>query len=252
MRSLQFALLIGMVAGTAIGLSTAWLIFPSPLANAKWAQLREEHKRDLVAMIAAAYAVDGNLTVAQARLFRLGLSDLRATLSEQAGGDPASARLAAALFPETAPSPATVPSPSSVQATPTRSAVARSSPTTAARPTATPREARYRLAEALDLGCSADHPQDAIAIYVRASDGQGLPWVAIRLGGPRGEDLFYTGLRPQVDPGYADYLVTAYGSYEIGLADEEQNASAKLRFEGCLSEDGEQHRVWRVIFEREP
>ena len=77
------ALIIGVVAGLAIGLLYTWVIDPVQLVNTQPSLLVADYRQDWVRMLALSYVVDGDLQRAQARLNGLaddevveGLTDL--------------------------------------------------------------------------------------------------------------------------------------------------------------------------------
>jgi len=65
-------LLIGLALGLGLGLYFGWEAFPIEYVNANPSYLADSYKWDYARMIATAYAVEGDLNAAQARLARLG------------------------------------------------------------------------------------------------------------------------------------------------------------------------------------
>jgi len=65
-------IIIGLAVGVALGLYIGWELFPTEFVDASPVYLAEEQKQDYARMIAAAYAVEGDLTAAQQRLDDLG------------------------------------------------------------------------------------------------------------------------------------------------------------------------------------
>jgi len=65
-------IIIGLAAGLGIGLYVGWELVPTEYVNASPAYLAEPYQQDYVRMVAAAYAVEGDLTAAQTRLDSLG------------------------------------------------------------------------------------------------------------------------------------------------------------------------------------
>ncbi len=74
MRHLRIPLLliIGLAIGISLGLYLGWEIFPTEYVDANPAFLAETHKQEYVRMIAAAYAVEGDFSLAQERVAGLG------------------------------------------------------------------------------------------------------------------------------------------------------------------------------------
>lgn len=77
-------LLTGLLLGLAAGLVYAWVVQPVEYVDTSPASLRSDFKDQHRALIAAAYAFNGDLVRAEARLKLLGDKDLIRTLSEQA------------------------------------------------------------------------------------------------------------------------------------------------------------------------
>lgn len=65
-------IIIGLAAGLGLGLYIGWSLVPTEYVNANPAYLAETYQQDYVRMVAAAYAVEGDLTAAQTRLDSLG------------------------------------------------------------------------------------------------------------------------------------------------------------------------------------
>lgn len=69
---IPFFVLVGLAIGLGLGLYVGWEVEPTEYVNADPTLLAGGFKRDYVRMIAAAYAVEGDLAAAQARLTGLG------------------------------------------------------------------------------------------------------------------------------------------------------------------------------------
>ncbi|HUS70504.1 MAG TPA: hypothetical protein VM075_07000 [Anaerolineae bacterium] len=125
-------------------------------------------------------------------------------------------------------------------------------PTTPPEDTPTPTVATdfdYQLVEQSDLGCSSDRDGDYILVHVRDENDRGVAGVKIVVKGPGVEDWFFTGLKPEIGPGFADYLVTAPGSYTVQAAEGRSQVTQGLSFAAdCPAETP--HRSWRVVFRR--
>jgi hypothetical protein len=63
---------IGLLLGIGLGLYVGWELLPTEFVDASPAYLAEGYQQEYVRMIAAAYAVEGDLTAAQTRLSGLG------------------------------------------------------------------------------------------------------------------------------------------------------------------------------------
>ncbi|MGB3904316.1 MAG: hypothetical protein WBB22_05290, partial [Anaerolineae bacterium] len=107
----------------------------------------------------------------------------------------------------------------------------------------------FQLVEQTDLGCSSDWDGDYILVYVKGEHDRGLAGVQIVVAGPEGEDTFFTGLKPEVDPGFADFQVTSPGTYAVHVLDGESQVAEGLTFaDGCAAETP--HHSWSVTFRR--
>lgn len=107
----------------------------------------------------------------------------------------------------------------------------------------------YQVVEKSDLGCTSDRDGDYILIHVRDEDDRGVAGVKIVVKGPGVEDFFFTGLKPEIGPGFADYLVTAAGSYTAEVAEGRSQVAQGLAFaDDCPVETP--HRSWRIVFRR--
>lgn len=151
-----------------------------------------------------------------------------------------------------APTPTEVPpepTPTPTEPPPEPSAAPTQPPPTAS-PTSTPgTDVDFQLAEQNDLGCSGEGAGDYILVYVRDEDGRGLAGVEVMVSGPEGEDSFFTGLKPEVGPGFADFLVTAPGTYAVQVLDGVSQTAEGLTFEDTCPAESPYHS-WRVVFRR--
>ncbi len=123
-------------------------------------------------------------------------------------------------------------------------------PTTPPEDTPTPTVAAdldYQLVETTDLGCTADLDGDYILVYVRDGSDRGVAGVEVVVKGPDVEDSFFTGLKPEIGPGFADFLVTTRGSYSAEVVAGKTEIAQGLAFDdGCPA--GTPYRSWRVVF----
>lgn len=164
--------------------------------------------------------------------------------------------------PTTAPVPtvtpvAPTPTPTEPPAEPT--ATATQPPPTPTRtatppqePTRTPTVAAgfdYQLVEQKDLGCTSERDGHYILVYVRDESDRGLAGVELLAKGPGVEDTFYTGLKPEVDAGFADFAVSAPGSYSVQVAGAASQVGQGLSFDDTC-DTSTPHRLWQVVFRR--
>ncbi len=90
-------ILLGMALGVGLGLYLGWEVWPIEFTDANPAVLQAGYQQDYVRMTAAAYAADGDLGAAQARVASLGPDGNETVLSVTldailAGGDEAEIR----------------------------------------------------------------------------------------------------------------------------------------------------------------
>lgn len=299
-------LLTGLVLGLAFGLVYAWVISPRVYGDTSPAYLRADFKDRYRAMIALAFAANGNLPRAQARLNLLGDPDIAGALARQAeragtdGSSPQEAQalshLAAALgqqetslpsiqapagspssatqtppppaaaaspqAPQTAEPVAAVEVPASTQGAgpaPTPGAQASISsgagevtatPVSEAAPTRTPTPtlAALFVLEESSLICDPDLGQPLIQVLTQDKNGDPVPGVEVLVVWEGGEDHFFTGLKPELGPGYADFSMVPGTAYTLRLAAGGQPVPDLSPAE-CESESGESYwGSWQLLF----
>jgi hypothetical protein len=74
---------LGLFLGVGLGLFLGWVAWPTEFTEADPTILEESYQRDYTLMIAANYAVDGDLAGARRRLASLGKEDGNAWLLDQ-------------------------------------------------------------------------------------------------------------------------------------------------------------------------
>ena len=245
--------MLALLAGLGVGLVYSWVISPLRVVDSVPLALRSDFKDQYRSAIAAAYAGTGNLERAKARLSLLGDPDSIEALNAQAQRMLASgeftqadqlAFLSSALqgngnvfVPPSSPtaqvvnnsntSPATLPtlSPSSPtqffftetpEFIPTQTVIIEATP----RPTQTPVPtigAPFKLI-AQESICDSNLPDGLLQVLVLNSNRRQMPGVEIKIKWDSGEDQFFTGLKPELGNGYADFLMTPDISYTVQLA----------------------------------
>jgi len=83
-KILVIALLAGTVVGLLFGALVGWVIWPVQYTDTDPVDLRPEHKDDYVIMVSAAYALDGDLGKAEARLAELEVDDVSQVVADLA------------------------------------------------------------------------------------------------------------------------------------------------------------------------
>jgi hypothetical protein len=67
-------------------------------------------------------------------------------------------------------------------------------------------------------------------VYITGADGNPLPGVRVVVTWEGGEDVFYTGLKPEMGAGYGDYLMAEQVSYRLRIG-ETSNSMNNIKFE---------------------
>ena len=252
MKRLPWDILLALLAGLGLGLAYSWMISPLRVIDADPVVLRADFKDDYRSAIAAAYSASGNLPRAQARLALLKDPDPIEALNAQAqrmlaSGDsiPQADQVAALALtlnknvtnvPTSMPATemsnnievtftATVPPPPPdvpIALTDTQLPVEtqpipiESTP----RPTQTPTPtlgAPFALTGQENI-CDTNLPDGLLQVIVLNSNRRQMPGMKIIITWDAGEEQFFTGLKPELGNGYADYIMTPNITYTIQLA----------------------------------
>lgn len=281
-------LLTGLVLGVVMGLVYSWVIAPVEYVDAAPGSLREDFKDQYRALVAAAYLANGDLARAIARLEQLDDPNIARTVAIQAqrslaeGRPEAEARalglLAVALGQGPTPvvtlapitqldasatsEPAATVSPTPLIAltetppslpgdaltpTPTvRTPPPTSTPLPSRTPTPTP-GAPFILQD-IQLVCNPNLGGALIQVEARDAAGQPVPGVEILVLWDGNEDRFFTGLKPELGLGYADFTMTPGVTYLLRLAEGGQPVPDLTPSE-CDREDGERYwGSWLLVF----
>jgi len=229
------------------------MISPTRVFDSEPIALRADFKDQYRSAIAAAFVASGNLPRAQARLSLLGDSDPIEALNAQAqrtiaNGQPAEqadqiAALASALgqavafestsipatetaiksvttFTSTATLPA-APSDIPVQFTETPQPIetqpilSASTPRPTQTPTSTP-GTPFSLTGQETL-CDANLPEGLLQVMVLNSKRRQIAGAEIVITWDGGEEQFFTGLKPELGNGYADFIMTPDITYTLHL-----------------------------------
>ncbi len=273
-------LLTGLVLGAVAGLLFSWLVQPVRYTNTAPSTLSSEYKEKYRLLIAEAFMTDSDLVRAQARLALLKDSDIYRSVAVQAqksmaqGNAPQEARalgiLAMALNQALSGAPqgvaptvgAVLPSPlpasnqpisstpqsaetafslsTPMSVTPTMTTVAQTS-----MPTAT--EGAPFALKSRQLVCDEDFGAPLIQIIALDAAGQPVPGLEIVINWEGGENHFFTGLKPELGMGYADYTMTTDVTYTLKLAQGGQSV-ADLVATKCENTTKDQWGVWRLEF----
>jgi hypothetical protein len=243
-----FALILGIGIGIAAGLIYTWEIDPVIDPSVAPHQLGEQAREDYVVAVALSYAHNRDVNLAFDRLRALHPNqrvwdmmaeiacnrvkqgktvtnaDVRVLRAMEALYGPQDARdcaygifpTPAPLMPLPSPTPAISPTPSLTPPftkTPTPP-IPTNTPIQITQPTITPRAGGYELSR-LQSFCNPD-ASGVIEVRVYDTRGQGVPGVRVQaIWRGNQSDTFFTGLKPEREPGYADFDMTPGLSYTI-------------------------------------
>jgi hypothetical protein len=249
-RRVAWEWLIALILGFGLGLAYAWVFSPVKYVDAEPMALRDNFKDHFRSAIAAAFASNGDLERARARLSLLGDPDPAQALTAQAQRMLAAgegletiqqvAMLASALQGEAVANPPTEmptnsPEPMEQIVAPETSTPEASQPTIEVeltgtpipvltptpRPTHTPTPtlgAPYQLV-GQDTVCDSELADGLLQIVVINATRRQIPGAEIILTWSSGEEHIFTGLKPELGNGYADYLMTPEVTYSVRMAD---------------------------------
>jgi hypothetical protein len=276
MRRVLWSVLLALLIGIGLGLGYAWVLAPRGIVDAQPHTLRADFKDQYRSVVAAAYAATGNLPRAQARLSLLRDADPIDALNAQAQRMLASAQtferadqvaaLASALGEGThgapvslatndlanvgntfTPSPPPEELPVELTGTPpsmetqtavieTQTLVGEATP----RPTrtSTPEPGRpFALAQQETL-CDPNLPEGQLQVIVLGRNRRQLPGVEIAITWDGGKEQFFTGLKPELGSGYADYILAPETTYTVQLA-QGSDVALGITTPTCQSPNGE-------------
>lgn len=254
MKRFPWEFLLTLLAGFGLGLAYSWLISPLRVFDSEPIALRADFKDQFRSAIAASYAATGSLSRAQARLAYLGDVNSNDALNAQAqrlvasGDSPSQAdQLAALAFaletgmdmqPTSTPAENTIGSPSTATLPPppadlpleftgTPEIIETQSletqpvviDTARPRPTQTPiptQGAPFKLI-GQDSVCDPNLPDGLLQVIVFNSNRRQLAGVKIIITWDAGEENFFTGLKPELGNGYADYSMNPKTNYTLQL-----------------------------------
>ncbi len=276
------ALLLGLIAGLALGLVYAWVLAPVVEYNTQPYQLDATARAQYLAAISLAYRADSDLGRAVERLIALRLPDPFQALADTACGmfqdgfQSAAERNAieamivlyrsqgrtgcadqSGIFTLNQATP--TPLPTAIPSTPTLTPPATKTSTPAPgvtpptaipfyTPTTPPQQDEYAIVN-IPTFCSTAAP-GMIEVYVQLPGSGEVPGVEIRVSWDGGEDHFFTGLKPERGLGYADFQMEANRTYIVEIPGHSPRSTA-LTAGPCTAEDGQRSTIsYRVIFRR--
>ncbi len=249
-------LIAALAIGLALGLLYAWVISPLRYVDTTPDTLRADFKDQFRTAIAAAYAASHNLERARARLALLGdpdpiqaltaqaqrmlaqgqsfevaqevaqlATDLHSGVASAASMGPASpappmdTAQPSALAPSEAPLSAAPPE-SLTSPTPESVATPETFDTPTPRPTRTPiptPATPFQLVSQ-DQVCNPNLTDGLLQISILDRNGHSMPGVEITISWDNGQENFFTGFKPEISNGYADYVMQPGVSYALRIA----------------------------------
>ena len=265
--------LAAIILGFGLGLAYAWVLSPIKYVEAEPKALGDAFKDDFRSAISAAYAAKGDLERARARLALFEEEDPTQTLTAQAqrmlaSGEPFDsiqqvALLAAALQGNSAANPTTSSTfPSNVvlgegsqtaqvlsptltleassqiiQSELTATSISPLTPTPRPTRTSTPTlGAPYQVA-GQDTICDPALSEGLLQVVVMNNTRKPVPGVEIIISSVKGEERFFTGLKPEIGNGYADFVMVPGVNYSLRLV-EGGTPVTNLTAPPCTDSDG--------------
>lgn len=239
-------LLTGLILGLILGLVYSWVISPVSQVDTHPNLLRTDYKDIYRSLISRAYRANNNLPRAEARLDLIGDDEPALALAAQAqrflaeGGDHEmavilanlSAALKSSAVAENTPVPPTGTAATSdsdenptaaeedteenggnnLDSTSTMEPVSSRTPP----PTESP---PFILQDSSPI-CDPTLSESLIQVIATNSAGDGIPGVAIQISlGSDPKEVFYTGLKPELGLGYADFSAEPGLSYQVEIPD---------------------------------
>lgn len=274
---------LALALGLGLGLAISWIIAPLEVTDTNPSLLRDDFKIEYRSLVAAAYLSTGDLARAKERLAPLNDADIIAALERQAQRELAEgantvfvnpvAKLAADLSNEVASTQVTATSTRFLTQTP-RPPTATGTPPTptitetpeAATATLTPipqntRTPRFTstpsqtpgapyLLQTQDEICSTNISEALLMIYVNDASQKAISGVEVIVEWDEEEEHFFTGLKPELGEGYADFAMDPAQSYAVHLANG-SSVATNLSAPPCTDDDG--NAYWgsiRLRFQR--
>ena len=265
------ALSAGFLLGLIGGLIYAWFLNPVKWVDVAPNRLNAQDQQTYILLVSEAYLQDFNLARAQARLQSLGVHDIAGLVATQAdsaflrgddnhqvyaltvlaealGAQP----LAAAVFSGTA-SPTSMPPPVMITLPPPPSSTPTDTPAPTPTPfVATPTPTVPAVADlallSLQAVCEEGRAAGRIEVYVYDEIGEGIPAVRVTVSWGASQEVFFTGLKPDVDLGYADFQMEADQVYSVAL-DQLAEPVTGLSASACTTPDGQSSMLtYQLVF----
>ncbi len=234
-------LLTGLILGLIMGIVYSWVISPVSQVDTHPSLLRTDYKDIYRLLISRAYQANNNLPRAEARLNLIGDDEPALALAAQAqrflaeGGDHEMAvilaNLSAALqSSEEAENPPVPPLGTAAATNPSENieengendpdSPATSTQEPVSSQTPLPTESLPFILQDSSPICDPTLGESLIQIVATNSSGDGIPGVAIQISlGTDPKEIFYTGLKPELGLGYADFSAEPGLTYQVEIPD---------------------------------
>ncbi len=237
-------ILTGLILGLIVGVVYSWVISPISQVDTHPSLLRTDYKDIYRSLISRAYQSNNNLPRAEARLELIGDDEPALALAAQAqrflaeGGDNEMAIILANLSAaiqnaelKNNPVPPTVtaadPEITSTASPETGENGGNSPESTAVTterpdwtPTPAPTESPPFILQDSSPICDPTLGESLIQVIATDGAGDGIPGVAIQIAlGTDPTEVFYTGLKPELGLGYADFSAEPGLTYQVEIPD---------------------------------
>ena len=235
-------LVSGVIIGILLGLLYSIVIDPVTLIDNSPAALNEKSKASFRILAASAYQQNGDLGRARHRIELLSEDNPISMLSIQAQtllaaqGDADTARSLALLASDLENGVSSIQNVtnggsivSQEQSAQDQSSTQGSSADELETPdpeiTFTPRATRTAIPtlsspfqmEYREIVCEKDLPEGLLQVEVLDNNGNPVPGIKIEVTWQDGNDYFYTGLYPEINPGYADFIMQTEHVYSLRI-----------------------------------
>jgi hypothetical protein len=262
-------LLTALILGLAMGLIYAWVISPVTEVDTHPNLLRDDYKDIYRSLVSRAYQANHNLPRAEARLELLGDDDPALALAAQAqrflaeNGDNEMAKVLANLSaalqisagPAATPVPPTLTQNSGGETTGSStnesssenngqdSASSTREPTSEVptSPTPSPTTSHSFFLQDSSRVCDPTLGETLIQIIATDGSGEGVPGITLEISlGTDPTEVFYTGLKPELGLGYADYLAEPGLTYQLEIPDSGL-VITDIEVPTCLTDSGDSY-----------
>lgn len=255
-------LLTALILGLIIGLVYSWVISPVSQVDTHPNLLREDYKDIYRLLISRAYRANNNLPRAEARLELIGDQDPALALAAQAqrflaeSGDNELALILANLSSAlqnanrplpTVSLPTSTPQPGSAAggAEPTAGSTAGTAGTpgteAASPPTPSPTVSPPFILQDSSPICDPTLGESLVQITATDGAGNGVPGVTLEISlGTDPKEVFYTGLKPELGLGYADFSAEPGLTYQLEVP-ESGLIITDIEVPTCQTESGDSY-----------